>query len=290
MATFQQGTNEALEAMVANHQELITGLKVRDNNIKGALARGDEKTEQLEDVVAVLTAQVSSLQDKTCNCKEGPVLVGQGTADVPFKLEYADEVVLPSPNPSSYATPPIENVIPVPTPAPASTLAKSDKENCGRWVLQPISQLVKIKDEVMVIDQAEDTPRVAEVRPVTKGQRCRRSRRRLAHRMAPSANPYPRPVESDGDQSGQGEGGFQYQVNRPYRQVESEIQLRHQLRLARQDPSQGSDEGDGGSLADYVESATEQSPGDGDVGPGVPQFGDIWEADRSAQRHLFLSA
>ncbi|KAF9791061.1 hypothetical protein BJ322DRAFT_1216551 [Thelephora terrestris] len=61
LAAFQQGTNEALEAMVANHQELIAGLKVWDNNIKGALARRDEKTEQLEDVAAVLTAQVVSL-------------------------------------------------------------------------------------------------------------------------------------------------------------------------------------------------------------------------------------
>ncbi|KAF9778558.1 hypothetical protein BJ322DRAFT_1113918 [Thelephora terrestris] len=163
LAAFQQGTNEALEAMVANHQELIAGLKVRDNNIKGALARRDEKTEELENVVAVLTAQVESLQDKTCNCKEGPVLVGQGTAEVPFKLEYADEVVLPSPNPSSYATPPIENSVPVPTPAPASTLAASDKENCGRCALQPIHQLVKIEDEVMEVDRAEDALRVAEL-------------------------------------------------------------------------------------------------------------------------------
>jgi hypothetical protein len=38
--------------------------------------------------------QIKSLQDKTCNCKEGPVLVGQGTADIPFELEYANEVVL----------------------------------------------------------------------------------------------------------------------------------------------------------------------------------------------------
>jgi hypothetical protein len=242
-------------------------------------------------VVAVLTAQVVSLQDKTCNCKEGPVLVGEGTADVPFELEYADEVVLPSPNLLSYATPPIENAVPIPTPAPASTLAESDKENCRRCPLQPISQLVKIEDEVMEVDRAEDVPRAVEVRPVTTGQRCKRSRRRVAHRMAPSANPYPRPVESDGDQSGQNEGrGYRYRVNRPYRQVESEIQLRHQLRLTRQDPTQGSDEGDRGSLADYVDSAAEQSPGDGDVGPGVPQFGDIWEADRSARRHLFLSA
>jgi uncharacterized coiled-coil protein SlyX len=43
LAAFQQGTNEALEAMVANHQELVARLKVRDNNIKGALARRDEK-------------------------------------------------------------------------------------------------------------------------------------------------------------------------------------------------------------------------------------------------------
>jgi hypothetical protein len=43
LAAFQQGTNEALETMVANHQELIAGLKVRDNNIKGVLARRDEK-------------------------------------------------------------------------------------------------------------------------------------------------------------------------------------------------------------------------------------------------------
>ncbi|KAF9789292.1 hypothetical protein BJ322DRAFT_1105153 [Thelephora terrestris] len=225
LAAFQQGTNEALEAMVANHQELIAGLKVRDNNIKGALARRDEKTEELENVVAVLSAQVESLQDKTCNCKEGPKLVGQGTADVPFELEYADEVVLLSPNPSSYAMPPIENAVPVPTPGPASTLAASDKENCGRCVLQPIHQLVKIEDEVMEVDRAEDAPRVAELsRMVTN------------------------------------------------RQVESEIQLRHQLRLARQDPTQGSDEGDGGSLADYVDSAVEQSPGDGDVGPGISSY------------------
>ncbi|KAF9782637.1 hypothetical protein BJ322DRAFT_1110513 [Thelephora terrestris] len=163
LAAFQQGTNEALEAMVANHQELVAGLKVRDNNIKGALARRDEKTEQLEDMVAVLTAQVVSLQDKTCNCKEGPKLVGQGTADVPFELEYTDEVVLPSPNPSSYATPSIENAVPIPTPAPASTLAESDKENCRCCPLQPISQLVKIEDEVMEVDRAEDVPRAIEL-------------------------------------------------------------------------------------------------------------------------------
>jgi hypothetical protein len=218
-------------------------------------------------------------------------LVGQGTVDVPFELEYADEVVQPSPNPSSYATPPVENSVPLPAPAPASTLAESDKENCGRCPLQPVSRLVQIEDAGMEVDRAEDAPRVVEVRPVTKGQHCKRSRYRNNHRMAPSAYPYPRPVESDGDESGRDEGrSFRYRVNRPNRQVESEIQLRHQLRLAWQDPTQGSDEGDGGSLFDYVDSASEGTPGDGDVGPGVQQFGDIWEADRSARRHFFLSA
>ncbi|KAF9782705.1 hypothetical protein BJ322DRAFT_1110591 [Thelephora terrestris] len=99
-----------------------------------------------------------------------------------------------------------------------STLAKSDKENCRRCPLQPISQLVKIEDEVMEVARAKDAPRVAE------------------------------------------------------------------------DPAQASNEGDRGLLFDYVDSAAEQSPSDGDVGPGVPQFGDIWEADWSAQRSLFLSA
>jgi hypothetical protein len=37
--------------MVANHQELIAGLKVRDNNIKGALARRDEKVMPLSSFV-----------------------------------------------------------------------------------------------------------------------------------------------------------------------------------------------------------------------------------------------
>jgi hypothetical protein len=240
----------------------------------------------------VLTAQVESLQDKTCNCKEGPVLVGQGTADVPFELEYADEVVLPSPNPSSYATPPVENAVsvPIPTPAPASTLAESDKENCRRCPLQPVSQLVKIEDEVMEVDRAEDAPRVAEVRPVVTGQRGKHSRCRVAHHMAPSAYPYSCPVESDGDQSGRDEGRpFQYRVNRPNRQVELEVQLRHLTQLTVQDPAQASDEGDGGSLFDYVDSAAEQSPGDGDVGPSVPKFSDIWAAGGTLRRHLFVS-
>jgi hypothetical protein len=123
-------------------------------------------------------------------------------------LEYANEVVLLSPNPLSYATPPIENEALIPTPAPASVLAESDKENCGRCPLFPIGWLVPIKD--MTVDQAEDEPRVTEVRLVTTGQCYKCSRYRRGHCMRP-LNPYPLPVESDGDQSGRDEGGrFKY--------------------------------------------------------------------------------
>jgi hypothetical protein len=122
-------------------------------------------------------------------------------------------------------------------------------------------------------------------------QRCKHSRYRNNHRMAPSSYPYPCPVESDGDQSGRDEGqAFRCRVNRPNRQVESEIQLRHQLRLAWQDPTQGSDEGDGGSLFNYVNSAPKWTPGPGDAEPGVQSFGDIWEADGTLRRSLFISA
>jgi hypothetical protein len=144
---------------------------------------------------------VKSLQDKMCRCDKSPRLVGQGSAAEPFELEYADEVVLPSPNPSSYATPPVENEAPLPTPAPASILEASDKENCQRCPITPrvpFKPLIAVEE--MAVDCAEDAPRTVEVRPAVSGQRCKRSRRR-AHRMTAS-NPYPRPVESDGDQSG----------------------------------------------------------------------------------------
>ncbi|KAF9791284.1 hypothetical protein BJ322DRAFT_1104941 [Thelephora terrestris] len=70
--------------------------------------------------------------------------------------------------------------------------------------------------------------------------------------------------------------------------VESEVQRRHLTRLTVQDPAQASDEGDGGSLFDYVDSAAEQSPSDGDVEPSVPKFSDIWAAGGSLRRILFV--
>jgi hypothetical protein len=42
MAEFQQKTNQALEAMVANHQALVSGLGERDDNVKGAFDRRDD--------------------------------------------------------------------------------------------------------------------------------------------------------------------------------------------------------------------------------------------------------
>jgi hypothetical protein len=46
MAEFQQKTNAALEAMVANHQALVVGLGQRDDNVKGALDRRDDRLDR----------------------------------------------------------------------------------------------------------------------------------------------------------------------------------------------------------------------------------------------------
>jgi hypothetical protein len=46
LAEFQTKTNEALEAMVANHQELIASLGVRDDNVKRALDRRDDRLDR----------------------------------------------------------------------------------------------------------------------------------------------------------------------------------------------------------------------------------------------------
>jgi hypothetical protein len=46
MAEFQRKTNEALEAMVANHQSLIAGLGERDDNVKGALDKRDDRLDR----------------------------------------------------------------------------------------------------------------------------------------------------------------------------------------------------------------------------------------------------
>jgi hypothetical protein len=46
MAEFQRKTNEALEAMVANHQSLIASLGERDDNVKGALDRRDDRLDR----------------------------------------------------------------------------------------------------------------------------------------------------------------------------------------------------------------------------------------------------
>jgi hypothetical protein len=144
--------------------------------------------------VDVVTAMVESLQDKMCRCNKSPRLVGEGTSGAPYELEYADEVVLPSPNPSSYATPPVENSAPIPTPAPASTLGPSDKENCVRCA-EPVGRLVPIED--ILVDKAEEESQAIEVRPARRGQRARRGR---VGRMQAS-QPYFVPGGSDGDQS-----------------------------------------------------------------------------------------
>jgi hypothetical protein len=106
-----------------------------------------------------------------------------------------------------------------------------------------------------------------------------------------ASQPYFIPGGSDGDQSGGDEGRrFKYRVQKPYNNVASKIERRENLRFYHKDPIQGSDEGDGGSLADYVNSVAEGTPGPADVGSGTQVFGDLWSSGGTIQRHLFLSA
>jgi hypothetical protein len=46
LAEFQTKTNEALATMVANHRELIAGLSVRDDNVKKAFERRDDRLDR----------------------------------------------------------------------------------------------------------------------------------------------------------------------------------------------------------------------------------------------------
>jgi hypothetical protein len=46
LAKFQMKTNEALVTMVANHRELIASLSVRDDNMKKALDRRDDRLDR----------------------------------------------------------------------------------------------------------------------------------------------------------------------------------------------------------------------------------------------------
>jgi hypothetical protein len=46
MAEFQRKTNKALEVMVANHQTLIACLSERDDNLRGALDKRDDRLDR----------------------------------------------------------------------------------------------------------------------------------------------------------------------------------------------------------------------------------------------------
>ena len=46
LAEFQRKTNEALEAMVDNHRALVAGLGERDDNVKGALDKRDDRLDR----------------------------------------------------------------------------------------------------------------------------------------------------------------------------------------------------------------------------------------------------
>ena len=104
--------------------------------------------------------------------------------------------------------PPIKNEAPIPTPAPASVLEASDKENCQRCVVEPsqaVGRLVPIEE--MEVDRVED--KAVEVCLTKRGQ-C--SKHGCGHHMQAS-HPYHLAGGSDGDESCGDEGRrFQYSV------------------------------------------------------------------------------
>jgi hypothetical protein len=65
IAAFQQGTNEALAVMIANHQELVAGLKVRDNNIRRALDMRDDRLDRHSKKIGNESVKVAFLISKT---------------------------------------------------------------------------------------------------------------------------------------------------------------------------------------------------------------------------------
>jgi len=113
--------DEYVDKEVDKHQERLARHRHDLEVLRGKVSR-------LEEANLLLTAQVESMSDKLCRCNEGrPGLVGRGTIEEPFELEYAG-------SPTSYHTPPSvpsENhtPIPVPSPTPSNQLPSSDQEN-----------------------------------------------------------------------------------------------------------------------------------------------------------------
>jgi hypothetical protein len=67
MAAFQQGTNKVLAAMVANHQELVAGLKVWDVNIRKALDTRDDRLDRHSKKIGDESVKVLSAFAGLCN-------------------------------------------------------------------------------------------------------------------------------------------------------------------------------------------------------------------------------
>lgn len=66
MAEFQQKTNEALEMMVANHQTLVASLGERDNNLRGALDRRDDRLDRHSKKIGEDGNRVSGFHHSFC--------------------------------------------------------------------------------------------------------------------------------------------------------------------------------------------------------------------------------
>jgi hypothetical protein len=62
MAEFQRKTNEALETMVANHQDLVNGLGIRDDNMTGAFDRRDTRMDRHSKKIDEESTRVSDVK------------------------------------------------------------------------------------------------------------------------------------------------------------------------------------------------------------------------------------
>jgi len=113
--------DEYVDKEVDKHQEHLARHRHDLEVLRGKVSRLEESSSRLEEANLLLTAQVESMSDKLCRCNEGRSgLVGRGTLEEPFELEYAG-------SPTSYHTPPSVSIgeshpYPIPSPTPSNQL------------------------------------------------------------------------------------------------------------------------------------------------------------------------
>src|SRR5882762_8223566 len=82
--------DEYVDKEVDKHQERLAHHHHNLEVLRGKVLKLEESSSRLEELNLLLTAQVESMSDKLCRCHKGcPTLVGQGSREEPFELEYA---------------------------------------------------------------------------------------------------------------------------------------------------------------------------------------------------------